>query len=75
MEGREPFPCRDKRERMRVGLKECSNGFAQEENLSGSWTGGQEVLSVAVDLLWSRAVACAPGEEGTGIPGVYWGRV
>ena len=47
---------RDKRERRGDGLKECSIGFAQVKNLSGSWTGEQGVLSVAgvfATTIWS----------------------
>lgn len=32
--GREPFPWEEKRQRRREGLRECSFGFPQEENLT-----------------------------------------
>lgn len=38
-EGRESFPWREKRERKKEGLIECSIGFPQDENLSGPQTG------------------------------------
>ena len=63
VEGRKHFLWRHKRER-REGLRKCSIELAQEENLSGPWTGELEILSVPI-LFCKQILELQPGSFGS----------